>query len=301
MQHSQVKNSARAGLLMVIFASITWGIGNAVAKSVYDVAQTNPLSVAFLRMALSVPALLLVCWLTLGRRMFALHRRDLPLILIAGALVAFYQASFYASLPRIGVAIATVLALASAPVIVAVLSVFITRERPSRYVVLALGCAMLGTVLIANVSSDAQRPDVLGGGALALLAGALYATNTLVGRKLGSSGRAHPLQTVTFGFAFGALVLFVIGLLSTDLVLVYPIGGWLRLGFLGLVPTALGYALFYTGMRSTSAAAASIATLMEPVTSTLIAVIALREPLSPAALLGMVFLVGAMLVLARDR
>lgn len=77
----------------------------------------------------------------------------------------------------------------------------------------------------------------------------------------------------------------------------YPAQGWLRLGYLGLLPTAVGYGLFYMGMRTTSAAAASIATLLEPLTSTIIAVTMLHEPLSPQALLGGGLLMLAMSVL----
>ncbi len=292
--------SARAGLLMVMFASVLWGTGNVVARSIYDIAPTNPTSVAFFRMVLSVPALLVVCALTLGRRTFVIHKSDLPFMLIAGTLVALYQAAFYASLPRIGVAIATITALASAPVIVAVLSAVMTRERPSTVVIIALACAIVGTMLLTNVPGNPQQTDVLGGVAFALLAGLLYAINTLVGRKLGNAGRAHPLQTTTVGFAFGAVVLLVIALAS-GLVVDYSLEGWVRLGYLGFVPTAIGYALFYTGMRTTSAASASIATLMEPLTSTIIAVIVLREPLSPQALVGGLLLVAAMVVLMLDR
>ena len=294
--NSHLAQHARAGLFMVMLAAVLWGTGNAIAKSIYDISNTNPVSVAFFRMLLSVPALLILCRITLGRNMFAVHKGDLPFMLVAGTLVALYQVSFYASIPRVGVAIATVIALASAPVIVAVLSAVITRERPSVIVIIALACAIVGTFLLTNVPADPKQTDVFGGVAFALLAGFLYAINTLVGRRLGNSGRAHPLQTTTFGFAFGAVVLLVIALAS-GLVIQYPVEGWLRLGYLGLVSTAIGYALFYTGMRTTSAASASIATLMEPLTATIIAVLMLSEPLSPQALIGAVLMVAAMAVL----
>lgn len=300
MELSLNRRSARTGLFMVMFASILWGTGNVVAKSIYDIADTNAFSVAFLRMALSVPALLLVCQFTLGRAMWSFHRQDLPFMLGAGSLVAIYQVAFYASLPKVGVSIATVIALCSAPVIVAVLSAVITRERPTAITLVALTCAVIGTMLLVNVQPTAQQSDVLGGVALALLAGTLYAINTMVGRKLGSGGRAHPLQTATVGFAFGALLLFGIAL-SAGLVLTYPLEGWLRLSYLGLFPTALGYSIFFTGMRTTSAATASIATLLEPLTSTLIAVVVLHEPLSPQALLGGGLLIVAMGVLVMAR
>lgn len=300
MQLSLERRSAHSGLLLVMLASVLWGTGNPVAASIYTLAETNAISVAFLRMTLSVPALLLVCRFTLGPRMWSFHRHDLPYMLGAGALVALYQVAFYASLPKVGVAIATVISLCSAPLLVALLSAIITRERPTLITLVALICAVIGTGLLINVQPNAQQRDVLGGVGLALLAGFLYAINTLVGRKLGSGGRAHPLQTATVGFAFGALLLFVIAL-AWGLVLAYPVDGWMRLAYLGLIPTAVGYGMFYTGMRSTSAAAASIATLLEPLTSTIIAVSLLNEPLSPQVLVGGGLLVVAMCVLLADK
>jgi DME family drug/metabolite transporter len=292
--------SARVGLLLVMFASVLWGTGNAVAATIYILAPTNAISVAFLRMALAVPALLVVCHFTLGRGMWLFHRHDLPFMLTAGALVALYQVAFYASLPKIGVAIATVIALCSAPVLVAVMSAVITRQQPTPITLVALTCALVGTGLLINIEPGGRQPNILGGIALALLAGFLYAVNTLVGRKLGSAGRVHPLQTVTVGFSFGAILLFGIALMS-GLVLAYPLEGWLRLAYLGLIPTAVGYGLFYTGMKTTSAAAASIATLLEPLTSTLIAVTLLHEPLSPQALSGGGLLIVALAVLLMER
>ncbi len=291
--------SARAGLFLVMLASVLWGTGNVFAKSLYAVAETNAFSVAFLRMGISVPALLLVCWLSLGQRMWVFHAQDLPLMLGTGTLVALYQVSFYASLPRIAVSIATVLALCSAPVIVAVLSLLITRERPTKPTLLALLCALLGTVLLVNLQADDIQTDLLGAG-LALLAGFLYALNILVSRSLGARAQAHPLQTALVGFVFGAVILFVIAL-NTGLVLTYPVTGWLRLAYLGLVPTAIGYGIYYWGMRTTTAAAASIATLLEPLTSALIAVIWLNEPLSPQALIGAALLMTAMGVLVLNK
>jgi drug/metabolite transporter, DME family len=300
MQLSLNLRSARAGLLFVMLASMSWATGNVVAATIYGLAPTNAISIAFLRMALSVPALVVVCHLTLGRAMWSFHRSDLPVMLATGALVALYQATFYASLPQIGVAIATVISLCSAPVLVAILSAMITRERPSPITLVALLCALSGTLFLVNVEPSGQQPNMVGGVALALLAGLLYATNTLLGRKLGSAGRVHPLQTVTVGFSFGALLLFLIALTS-DLVLTYPLVGWLRLIYLGVIPTAVGYGMFYTGMRTTSAAAASIATLLEPLTATIIAVTLLHEPLSPQALLGGGLLIIAMGLLLLER
>ena len=129
--------------------------------------------------------------------------------------------------------------------------------------------------------------------------GLLYAINVMVGRKLGS-GSAHPLQTVTVGFTFGAVILGAIGLAS-GLVIRYPAQGWAGLTYLGVASTAVGYVLFYSGMRSTSSTKASIATLLEPLTATLIAWWVFGEPISSRVVLGGGLLIAAMLLLMWER
>ena len=62
--------------------------------------------------------------------------------------------------------------------------------------------------------------------------------------------------------------------------------------YLGAVPSALAYGLFFTGVRAVPAAVASIVTLLEPLTATALATAFLGERLEPGAL------AGGMLVLA---
>jgi len=64
------------------------------------------------------------------------------------------------------------------------------------------------------------------------------------------------------------------------------------------VPTALAYGLFLTGMRATPATVASIATLLEPLTATLLAWVLFGERLGPLGLAGTALLLTAMAVLA---
>ncbi len=74
--------------------------------------------------------------------------------------------------------------------------------------------------------------------------------------------------------------------------------GWALLLYLGLVPSALVYGLFLTGMRSTPATVASVLTLVEPLTATILAVVFFGERLGTLGLLGGTLLLGAILVLA---
>ena len=94
-----------------------------------------------------------------------------------------------------------------------------------------------------------------------------------------------------------------------DLVLAYVRGGvltttdtasWLLIVYLGVVTMAVAWALLFTGLRSTPSGAAVIATLIEPVTAVLIAVVLLNEQLTPAGVLGSLLILTAIASLGRQ-
>jgi DME family drug/metabolite transporter len=194
------------------------------------------------------------------------------------------------------VAIATLVTLCSAPVLVALISTFLTGERPSRIVIIALALAVVGVGLVVGFQPGARQQTVNPlGVALALGSGLGYALVALSGRAV--AGRYHPLQINAIAFAAGALALLPAALL-TGFVGAYPPAGWALLLYLGLVPSALAYGLFLTGMRSTPATVASVLTLVEPLTATILAAVLFGERLGALGLLGGALLLGAILLLA---
>jgi DME family drug/metabolite transporter len=80
----------------------------------------------------------------------------------------------------------------------------------------------------------------------------------------------------------------------------YPWSAWALFLYLGLIPTALGYALFYQGVRDTTASEASIASLMEPLSATVLALLIFGERLGALGLLGAALLIGAIIFLYRN-
>ncbi|MFP4440285.1 MAG: DMT family transporter [Chloroflexaceae bacterium] len=290
---------ARWGLLLITFAAISWGTVGIASNAIYELLGNRSfalsLSIGFLRLAFSLPALALLSWTLLGPRTWQVARADLPWIGLIGVAMAGYQVSYFAAVAQVGVTIAVLVALCSAPVIVALLSALLLREPLAGRVLLALGAALAGTVLLVGLPADmaAQRRMLLGT-LLALGAALSYAIVALCSRTL--AGHYHPLQSITLGFGVGALLLLPCALLA-GLVMNYPVSGWAWLLHLGLIPTALGYLLFFTGMRHTTATAASITTLLEPLTSALLAWWLFDERLGSLGLLGGTLLLGAMLLL----
>src|SRR4028118_395376 len=117
------QGSSTYGLLLIVLSALLWGTVGVAVKAIYGLADTNPLSIGFLRLAISVPALFLAGWLVLGGRMFrVVRRRDLAIMLLLGVMVAFYQVCYFGAIAQVGVAIAVLVTLCTAPVLVALLS-----------------------------------------------------------------------------------------------------------------------------------------------------------------------------------
>lgn len=293
-----VQGSSTRGLLSIALSAVLWGTVGVAVKAVYTLADTNPLSIGFLRLAISLPALLWLSWFVLGVRMFRVARRDLVLMMLIGIMMALYQVCYFGAIALVGVAIAVLVTLCTAPVLVAVLSLWLFGEKLTSWLMLALVLALVGTTLLVGVPANTtgEQANTIIGVVLALGSAFSYAVITLCSRAL---RRYHPLQSLTIGFGTGAIVLLPFTL-SHSFAISYPVSAWVLLLYLGLVPTVLAYVLFLQGIRHTTATVASITTLVEPLTSTLLAGLFFNEQLGVFGLLGGMLLFAAIVLLLRS-
>jgi drug/metabolite transporter, DME family len=177
---------------------------------------------------------------------------------------------------------------------VALFSAALLHERLTAAVGGALACALIGTVLLVSLGPSAAGSQVSGtasGILLALGAALCFGAFILVSRLL--ANRYHPLHSIALAVSIGGLLLLAILAVTTGVTAQYSPTTWALFLYLGLVPTALAYGLFFHGMKSATAAEASIAALAEPLTSTVLALVIFGERLGALGLLGAALLVGA--------
>jgi drug/metabolite transporter, DME family len=226
-------------------------------------------------------------------------RHPLPswlVVVIGAAGVLAYQPAFFAGTAANGVAVGTVIALGSAPVITGALDWALRRRYPGHRWLVATTIATAGVaILAAATDSGTATADPLG--ILASLgAGASYAVYTLAAKALLDRGWA---PTGSMGALFGmAAVVSLPLLVATD-------AAWLATGpglamalWLGLVTTTLAYVLFGIGLGGLAPATVSTLTLAEPLTAGILGVAILGETLSPGAMLGLAVLATGIVVLA---
>ncbi|NJN18157.1 MAG: EamA family transporter [Oscillochloris sp.] len=293
-------NENRSGMTFVAAAALIWGTIGVAVSLLYRIDETNPLSVGFLRLIISAPALLILGYLLVGPNLLKLHRRSdaWPMLLI-GAAFAGYQVCYFAAITRLGVATAVLINICSGPIFTAILARFMLNEHLSRRTFLAMLGAISGTALLVGGAPQAADPPALAeGAALALGAGFCYSLVVIGSRMVAAD--YHPLQPIALAFSLGALLLLPFAL-AGGLVLNYSPTGWGILIYLGIVPTALGYWLYLRGMRSVPAATAAILTLLEPLGSSLLALLLLDERLAPLGVLGAMLLLASMALLSGRR
>ncbi|GAC1642690.1 MAG: EamA family transporter [Ktedonobacteraceae bacterium] len=289
---NSTRSASRRDFWLIVGASLSWGTVGVANQAIYAHVATNALSLAFYRLLVAAPLFIVASLLLTRRRSFRVKPRDLGIMLLMGGMQALYQASYSAAIAYAGVTIPTLIALCAAPIMIALFSMCIARERLNVLTLLALVCALCGTILLVEA-----RPHVSGGSVsllgilFALLAAAGYAGFILCGRLL--TGQYHPLHVNTVAFATGALLLLFVAV-PGGLTLAYPLWAWLLLLYLGCIPTALAYGLFQIGMRSLSATVVSIVTLCEPLAAALLAWLLFHEELGLLGLLGAALLLGAM-------
>ncbi|WP_243719315.1 EamA family transporter [Actinomadura sp. KC06] len=207
---------------------------------------------------------------------------------------AFFPLIFFAAYRLPGGVAATIGSVQ--PLVVALLSLGVLRVRPARAVLYA-ALAGTGGVALLTLSSDA-RLDPLGIGAM-LTATSLMATAIVLAKKWGRpespDGRPEsPLvmtgwQLTVGGVALAPFTLAVEGVPAT-------ITGENVLGFayLGLVGTAIAYALWFRGIDRLPATSVSLLGLTNPMIATMAGLLILGQTLTPWQIVGFTIALGAL-------
>ncbi|MET8357078.1 DMT family transporter [Micromonospora sp. NPDC005171] len=298
---SAARHAARGGLIQITVTGVLWGTTGVAVQLLRESTGLSPVSIGFHRLAIAA-LVLLAC--TAGRLrtiMFSLRAAPVPLLL-TGVGLGLYQALYFAAVAWAGVSVATIVSLGLAPVLAAAWESAHARRLPGPLRLGTLVAAVAGLVLItaATEHPGGAAPAPLLGLLAAAGSGLGYAVTTLISRQV--SQHTAPMTLTTISTVVGALTL-------APFAVVAGVGLPVRLDtvalllHLGVVTTAVAYALFYAGLRTTPGSVAAVLTLLEPLTAAALAVALLHEPLPLPVIGGGVLLLTAVAAtyLAPDR
>lgn len=259
-------------------------------------SHAHPLAIAIWRIGFSLVIIAIALSATGSWRQWRrLDTRSLAIALGAGTMLAVHFWSWNASVSMTTVA-ASVVLVNMQPVIVAILSVTLLREPPTRMQWTGIAIGMIGAAVVASPAfgsslAPADRRALVGD-VLALVGAVSGACYFVAGRRLRATLDLWPYVGLVYGAAFVMLIVFA--LVARAPVISQPPRELSIFAALAIGPMLLGHTGFNWALKFMPAYVVNLTLLGEPVGATILAAIlpGIRE------LPGMATLIGGALIFA---
>jgi len=274
--------------LLLTFLAVIWGVNYVVLKQILQ----EILALAFnaLRFSLASILLFLIVWLFEGD--ILPDKRDFNRVFALGILgYALHQALFICgvSLTTAGL---SALMMATSPVFVVLLNLFVRVEKLSGRIFLGVILSLAGVlVLVAGSQPDLALTGthVIGGG-LVLLSATLWAGYTVLAKPYLS--KYSPLRLTTLTMIFGTIMLDIVAIpsLLAQQWHAISLAGWAGFGYSFGLTAVAGYLIWNIGIQRCGPARTAIYQNLTPVIAAVASYFVLGE------ILGKLQVVGAVMI-----
>ncbi|GIP58568.1 DMT family transporter [Paenibacillus sp. FSL W8-0186] len=273
------------GIIAISFSAIfiRWSNAEASVVAMYRLLITNLILMPF-------------AWRH-RHEMLRLKPKQWGLLAASGLLLGLHFLLWMNSLRYTSVASSTVI-LTLQPVLVMLGSIWLFKERINRMMLLGMGIAVVGSILIGSgdfrLSGSALYGDIL-----SLLGTLAISVNMLVGQHLRKDLAALPYNFWMFFMAACSLGCYnlAMGYPFTG----YPMKEWGIFFLLSVVSTLFGHYLFNWLLKYMNATTVSMAILGEPICASLLALVLLGEMLTGLQLFSGLIIIAGVWVFMRHR
>ncbi|WP_332628857.1 EamA family transporter [Halalkalibacter flavus] len=256
-------------VLLVLVAAMLWGTTG--TAQTFAPENANPVVIGAVRLAVGGPALLLF---VVFQGKLTLKNWPVGVTLVAALSMAAYQPLFFQAVSMTGVAIGTVVAIGSAPILAGILEWLVRRRLPNKKWWLATVVAITGSLLLFTNTNESEMSISPLGIIMALGAGVAFAIYTLVSKQL---LERHASEVVV------AIVFTLSAFMLTPILFIYDLSWLLQVNgvgvalHLGIFATAIAYLLFVRGLTGITASSAVTFSLAEPLTAAMLGVFLVGE------------------------
>lgn len=250
--------------------------------------------IAFVRGVIGTIFLLVIALVSRKKLSFSGARGRLVPLFISGALIGINWILLFESYNYTTVAVST-LCYYMEPTFVIIASAFLFKERINLRRGICVALALVGMVFVSGITeSGITSISELRGVLLGLGAAFVYSSIVLINKKLG--GIDSYTKTVIQLFS-AAITIFPYILLTQEVTkLTLDTRGAVLLGIVAVVHTGIAYFLYFGSMGNLRAQTIAIMSYIDPVTAIILSALFLREPITPAAIVGALLILGAAFV-----
>jgi drug/metabolite transporter (DMT)-like permease len=280
------------------FALITAILAVSTSSIFIRFAQENAPSLVIAALRLTCAAVMLapIAFTRHRDELRQLTRADLILGLVSGLFLAIHFGTWISSLEFTTVA-SSVVFVSTGPLWVALLSPALLNERLQRAAILGLALAFLGGAIVGlsdacSWKNGLQCPDLvrvmqgraMWGNFLALVGAWAVSGYLIIGRKLRAKVSLIPYIFIVYGMA--AIGLIAAMFIAGESPLGHPTSAYFWIFLLAAFPQLIGHSTYNWVLRFIPASLVAITTLVEPISSAVLAYFILRETPSAGVLFG---------------
>jgi len=292
-------NNQTRGALLIMAAAFLWGTTGVISKTAYAETNVGPISLAFYRLIFAIPVLAFL--VRVKRYEVSLTLGEVGLFACFGfCSLSVFETLLFTAFQYTTVQHATAL-LYTAPAFVALLSWLILKEHFTKAKIAAVALSILGAFLILGLVTReplfASRTQI--GDWLAVGSGLAYSSWYLFGKVLGRS--RDPAVTALLATCFGSIFLFPIMVGLEGIRIPGSMLAWQLVATIGVVPTAMAYVLYLSGLKLIDATKASVFAIIEPVTAAILGFWFFHEVFSYVSFVGFALIIGSIILISTDR
>lgn len=291
--------SYQFGMLSILFAATLWGTTGTIASLAPNISS---LAIGAFSMGVGGIFQVFLSYKSIKKDFLKVITHKKMLIVSIVALVV-YPLAFYSSMRLAGVAIGTVVSIATAPFFSVLLEcLFSKRREVTKQWLISFVVGVIGIILLVssepssinNAHSDMKLFGVL----LGLVAGMTYATyswglKTMIDQGVKSQAAMGSI------FGFGAILLLPTLFITGDNMFSSPTN-IMVLGYMALIPMGVGYIAYGFGLRFVTASSANLLTMFEPVIAAVLAVVIVGESIPSIGWMGIVLILVCLLIQAKN-
>ena len=301
---SQSNAMLSRGYLICLVGVTFWSTTGILIRYLTVNFQLPALVLAFWRDFFVAAALILVLKIA-GVRLLPALKFHWQFLILYGLMLSVFNALWTFSVALNGAAVSTVLVYSS-PAFTAVLGWWFFQEKVSWFKFGVIIFCLAGTILVSEAYTRAVWQVNLAGVITGLASGLLFAAYGLFGKEAARRQiNSWVSLAITFGSAAGFLLVYNLAASLVDGRPAWPdlfwlgdsLSGWLILILLALVPTIVGYGLYTNSLNYLPTNVANLIATLEPVQTTILAVILLGEAMGFAQVWGSVLILGSVVAL----
>ncbi|HAQ40330.1 MAG TPA: EamA family transporter [Clostridiales bacterium] len=175
------------------------------------------------------------------------------------------------------------------PVLVTAACILIFKETVSKEKIIALILSTIGVMMFFEGNFS------LIGVSLALISGVIYGAHLLYIDKSGLN-TMYPFKITSYCAVFSSIYLFIAGTVCGKLVFDMTLKGWIFTALVAFFVSFLANTFIPIGVKCVGPTVTSIVGMFEPITSVILGILILNEPVTVKNILACVLILGGVLI-----